>query len=140
MDITELIANQLNSLFPDIDIYRENIEGEFKEPSFFIQRISLALSPRLFEIQKRNYSYHIVYFPKLTKTGTPSKEDMDAMAEKLAIDFQKIDGLIRLTDREITPSDDDTLHFSFSVEIHVKPEQVDSFNQNLETNTGIKED
>lgn len=139
MDITKLIADQLNSLFPDIDIYRENIEGGFKEPSFFIQRVNLVIFPRLFEMQKRVYNYHIVYFPKLTETGTPSKEDIDTMAEMLAIDLQEIEGLAHLDEREMILGDDDTLHYSFSLEVHVKPEESYKFNQNLDINTKIKE-
>ncbi|NEX49348.1 hypothetical protein GTP05_02800 [Lactococcus lactis] len=65
------------------------------------------------------------------------------MAESLAWDFQQIDGIASLFDRELEVLESDPpnaeLYFSFGIEIHVKPVEDDKFNQSLETNTGIKE-
>lgn len=142
MDITTAIAEKLDSVFPKIPIYTENIdfeEADLNESAFFIQRISMNIAPRLFDMQKRVYRYHIVYFPNRKE----KREELDEMAEKLAIEIQQINGVARMTERnfEITESDPPflELHFSFALEVHVMLDKGAKFNDKLDYKGGLKD-
>jgi len=142
LDITKAIADTLDSVFSDIPIYTENIdfeEDDLKGPSFFVQRVSMNVIPHLFDMQKRLYRYNIVYFPKQEET----REDVDAMAERLAIEIQQIHGIARMTERnfEITESDPPflELHFSFALEVHVMQDDGGKFNDKLDYKGGLKD-
>jgi hypothetical protein len=131
--ITRKIADTLAAAFPEITIYTENITGGFVEPSFFVKQVKMILTPRLFDYQKQIYRYNITYFPKLVD----SKEDMENMANELSEKIRMIDGVARLFDRDIEPLDNE-LHFSFALEVHVKPEEKEKIYQDLEVDGGLK--
>lgn len=137
MDITQLIADKLDSLY-NFPVYRENIDGGFAEPSFFVQRAKLTVLPGLFSYQKRVYRCHVIYFPP----KQDSKEACDNMAELLAADFQQIDGVGRCFGREFQLLESEPpnaeLHFSFGLEVLVKPKDGEKFNRDLEIQTGTK--
>lgn len=142
MSITKAIADKLNSIFPHIPIYIENIDYEtddLKEPSFFIQRVSMSIVPRLFEIQKRIYRYHIVYFPK----SNSSREDLEDISEQLAWEIQEIDNIARMSDRNIEILESAApfleLHFSFSLEVHFMATEGSRFNNDLDYKGGLKD-
>lgn len=132
-DITVRIKDKLAELFPDRKIYSENISGNFKDGTFFIQRTKLIPTPKLFGMQKQVYSLQIVYFP----LEEDRRGDMDNVAEKLARDFKVLDGVAHLTNREFVPLDDE-LHFSFDLEVHILPDEVDKFTDDLDFIGGIK--
>jgi hypothetical protein len=142
MDITEAIAEKLDSVFSDIPIYTENIdfeEDDLKKASFFVQRVSMNVIPHLFDMQKRLYRYNIVYFPNQEDT----RQDVDDMAERLAIEIQQINGIARMTERnfDITESNPPflELHFSFALEVHVMLDKGVKFNDKLDYKGGLKD-
>lgn len=142
MNITQRIADKLDSLFPDIPIHVENInydkDGDLIEPSFFIQRVNMTISPQLFDVQKRIYRYHIVYFPPHEAT----REDLGTMAEQLAWEVQQIDNVARLFERDLEVLESDPpfleLHFSFALEVHVISTDGERFDNNLDIKGGLK--
>lgn len=141
MDITTVIAEKLDSVFPKIPIYTENIdfeEADLNESAFFIQRISMNIAPRLFDMQKRVYRYHIVYFPNRKE----KREELDEMAEKLAIEIQQINGVARMTERNFEITDSDSpffeLHFSFALEVHITTKMEGKFDAQLDYKGGLK--
>lgn len=111
--IVELIGNELYRLFPNTQINRENREGGFEEPSFFVQKIDTISKPEFFDIQNRKYAYQIVYFPTIKRP----KEDIERMEELLLDNFTDLKGYATLRNREFKQSDDNTLQMTFNVQI-----------------------
>lgn len=132
MNITRNISDELQAVFPDLEIYTENMEAKFKQQSCFIQQVQMTISPRLFDYQKRIYRYNISYFPSLEDTNA----DIEEMAEKLAGSIQAIEAVAWLFDREMQVVDD-VLHFSFALEVHLKPEEKETFYQDLQVKGGL---
>ena len=119
--IVELIGNELHRLFPDVQINRENREGGFEEPSFFVEKVDTGVKPELFNVQNRKYSYQIVYFPEVKRP----KEDMEIMEETLLDKFINLSDYATLRNREFNQSDDNTLQMTFEVWIRAyKPDDT----------------
>lgn len=111
--IVELIGKELSQLFPNIQINRENREGGFEEPSFFVEKITTTSKPELFDIQNRKYAYQIIYFPTLKRP----KEDMEQVEELLLANFTSLKDYANVNNREFKQSDDNTLQMTFDVQI-----------------------
>lgn len=109
--IIELIGNELSGLFPDVQINRENREGGFEEPSFFVEKVDTSVRPELFDIQNRKYAYQIVYFPRIKRP----KEDMESVEEILLDNFTELKDFATIRKREFKQSDDNTLQMTFEV-------------------------
>jgi len=119
--IVELIGDELNGLFPEVQINRENREGGFEEPSFFVEKVDTGVKPELFNVQNRKYSYQIVYFPEVKRP----KEDMEIMEETLLDKFINLSDYATLRNREFNQSDDNTLQMTFEVWIRAyKPDDT----------------
>lgn len=119
--IVELIGNELHRLFPDVQINRENREGGFEEPSFFVEKVDTGVKPELFNVQNRKYSYQIVYFPEVKRP----KEDMEIVEETLLDKFINLSDYATLRNREFNQSDDNTLQMTFEVWIRAyKPDDT----------------
>ena len=119
--IVELIGNELHRLFPDVQINRENREGGFEEPSFFVEKVDTGVKPELFNVQNRKYSYQIVYFPEVKRP----KEDMEIVEEILLDKFINLSDYATLRNREFNQSDDNTLQMTFEVWIRAyKPDDT----------------
>lgn len=113
MNIIERIGNELFQLFPSIPIYRENQKGGFEEPSFFVNKINSNISPELFDVQNRKYSYQIIYFPKLDEP----KSDMEMIEEILMNNFLALTDFAVIRNRQFEQSGDNTLQLTFDVQI-----------------------
>lgn len=137
-DVSDLIKDKLKSLFPEIEIHREDIGGGFTTPSFFVQNPRMTVTPKLFYQQIRNYNCDIVYFPPEEK----QKWECEKMIEQLVEGFQTIDGIAKLFNREFEVLESEPpnaeLHFSFSLELHVKSSVTENFNQDLDYKGGLK--
>lgn len=119
--IVELIGNELHRLFPDVQINRENREGGFEEPSFFVEKVDTGVKPELFNVQNRKYSYQVVYFPEVKRP----KEDMEIVEETLLDKFINLSDYATLRNREFNQSDDNTLQMTFEVWIRAyKPDDT----------------
>ncbi|RHW49719.1 hypothetical protein DS831_06035 [Bombilactobacillus bombi] len=115
ISIIELIGNQLSKLFPTVPIYRENQREGFKEPSFFVEKITSKIQPGMFDIQLRKYSYQIIYFPDPQQPKT----DMEIVEETLLDSFVDLIDFATIRNREFNQSEDNTLQFTFEVWIRV---------------------
>ena len=119
--IVELIGNELHRLFPDVQINRENREGGFEEPSFFVEKVGTGVKPELFNVQNRKYSYQVIYFPEVRRP----KEDMEIVEETLLDKFINLSDYATLRNREFNQSDDNTLQMTFEVWIRAyKPDDT----------------
>jgi len=118
--IVELIGNELVGLFPNVQINRENREGGFEEPSFFVQKVDTGVKPELFNIQNRKYTYQVVYFPKIDRP----KEDMESVEEFLLDNFTELKDYATLHNRDFKQSDDNTLQMTF--EVWIRAHEVDN--------------
>lgn len=132
-EITEKIANELNRLVPNIPIYRENQRGGFKEPAFFVEKISTAITPNFFGIQVRDNHYQLVYFPDPDKPN----ENMDAMEEVLADNFVQLSEFAAIHDRNFDRSDG-TLLMTFLVSVRAVPVDNVAKQQTLDYQGGLK--
>lgn len=120
MNIIERIGTELSQLFPSVPIYRENQKGGFEEPSFFVNKINSNVNPELFDIQKRRYSYQIVYFPKLDEP----KADMEMIEEILMDNFLVLSDFAVVRNRNFEQSGDNTLQITFDIQI--RAHKIDS--------------
>ena len=118
--IVELIGNELFELFPEVQINRENREGGFEEPSFFVEKIETSVQPELFDIQNRKYAYQVVYFPEVKR----SKEDIEKVEEILLDNFTRLADYAMIRNREFKQSDDNTLQMTF--EVWIRAYKVDN--------------
>lgn len=134
MDIVNRIADQLNSLFPNMPIYREQQSGGFKEPSFFIHRITSTVKPELFQRQNRSYHYQLVYFPQ---TDHP-EADMEQMEENLLDRFLSLDEFATIRNREFEEVDG-ALTMTFMVNLRAYPEDLDTKMDNYDPTITHKE-
>ncbi|WEV40358.1 DUF6838 family protein [Lactobacillus sp. ESL0681] len=135
MTITERIANEIASIFPDAVIYTENQDSSFEQPSFFIQKILTATAPLLFENQDRKYHYQVVYFPEKEH----SNADMERVEDKLLDNFTQLSGFASIHNREF---EIDTANTVLEVKFEVWTwtiGQDDTIKQRkVEVNGGIK--
>lgn len=131
-DITSLLVAHLDEVHAPIPIYREQKKGGFQEPSFFVQRVSLGVTPRIFEQQARDYRFTIVYFPAPDRRN----EDMDKMAEWFASEFTRLP-FGHFKDREIVPNEEE-LHYSFTLSVTVARVQDDTMMNELDVQGGLK--
>ncbi|MCI1922632.1 MAG: hypothetical protein LKJ43_02960 [Lentilactobacillus buchneri] len=132
--IIQRIADQLNKLIPDSTIYINQVEGGFQEPSFYIHPITSNSKPELFKRQKRSYYYQVVYFPDPQQ---PITEQIEAMQDLLLDNFQVLDGFAVIRNREFELVDN-TLSFTFMVNLRTYPEDHTLKQQTMNYRGGIK--
>lgn len=111
IDTTAEIGKKLRAVCPNVQIYRNNVDGGFKLPAFLVQKIGTKRAPLLMNDQYRTYSYQLVYFPE--------NEEHPA-SELEAVESQLLDNLVALDDAHITNVStqvlDNTLVTSLDVE------------------------
>lgn len=132
MDIINRIGRQLKKLFPDAVIYRKNQKGGFKEPSFFVSKITTTRVPELFGRQKRGYQYQVVYFPDPDN----AERDIEWMEDQLLGGFTQLDDFAPIRDLDFQIVDG-ALTATFSVDIRVYPEDHTPKQRTLEYHGGI---
>ena len=81
MDVRKEVIKKLDSIFPDIEIYGEEIKQGFKEPCFFVTQINTDHKQELGRRYKRTHSFDVQYF------GT-SNQGMENMALMLYEDLE----------------------------------------------------
>ncbi|WP_034544941.1 DUF6838 family protein [Levilactobacillus namurensis] len=135
MDIIGRIGQQLKVLFPDMTIYRKNQKGGFKEPSFFVSKITTTRVPELFGRQKRGYQYQLVYFPN----PDDAESDMERMEDQLLDGFTQLDDFAPICDLDFQIVDG-ALTATFSVNVWAYPEDHTPKQRTLEYHGGIADD
>jgi len=87
-DVTALVVQTLQRQLPNIPVYTENMDGGgFSEPSFFVSRVSLTVTPELSGFSMHAYRFDIAYFPDPAQPNN----DMDDMTAWLTEHFRTID-------------------------------------------------
>ncbi len=69
----------LSDLFPEMDIYGEGIEQDFKAPCFFVKLLTTAQDREMDRRYRRSYSLNLHYFP----ASADPNEEAHVMAEQL---------------------------------------------------------
>ncbi|CAM3206729.1 phage tail terminator family protein [Lactiplantibacillus plajomi] len=134
-DIIKSIAEELVGMGLNLPIYRENQRGGFKEPSFFISKITGHIQPNLFGIQWRDNHYEVVYFPN----ADGANADMDAMEDFLSDNFTQLQEFAKIRDLNFERSDS-TLVATFKVKFRAVPVDQGTKQQSLDFEGGLKHD
>ena len=118
IDIRKEIIKKLDSLYPDIPIYGEEVPQGFEEPSFFVKILTGLQQKEVGRRYKRTISADIHYF------GT-SNEEAELMANEL---YESMEYLLNNVARahgmqhEVS---DSVLHFFLDYKIHLlKPKEI----------------
>jgi hypothetical protein len=121
IDVTLAIANQLERVFPDAVIYRENQEQGFQEPSFYIYEIMANSKGELMSYENRKHLYCVMWFPDTTADDPGAKEQCETMRSKLLDEFRRLDDLsVGLLDREVR-IESQAVHFTFKIRYRMAP-------------------
>lgn len=137
IDLTELVAEELARIFPDITKYTENQTGGFDVPSFYISRAGKTLvNPKLFNVQERAYPYQIVYFADPERPNA----DMEEKQEILSDNFINLADQATVRNREFNQdTDQQTLVFNFNVLLRMMPAKPAVMEGDAVVNGGIKD-
>lgn len=113
MDLTQLVVDELARIFPDATIYTENQTKGFQEPSFYVSRVPITqVSPALFDIQERTYSYQVVYFANPDQPN----QDMEHVQDLLSDNFITLTDQATVINREFKPDKvEHTVIFMFDI-------------------------
>lgn len=69
LTIMSAICRNLHAAFPNISVYREHIDENFDEPSFFVWTSDVTTSPMMNNRFIQNHSIEISYFPHRLNTS-----------------------------------------------------------------------
>ena len=133
MDVRKEVIKKLDSVFPDIEIYGEEIKQGFKEPCFFVAQINTDHKQELGKRYKRTYSFGVQYF------GT-TNQGMESMALML---YEDLEYLLEYKARAVSMNHQVTggvLHFFVDYTVRLIKEE-DSYPkmESLEVNNHGKE-
>lgn len=115
-DFVNAIADKLKELYPDYDVYADEIKQEqILSNYFFIQVIDITKNQELGTRCQRIYNFDIFYFQ-------PENENINFFnwTETMMFEFKYLkvgDDLYRITDIEFT-KDDEVGHFTFEVKFY----------------------
>lgn len=115
-DFVNAIADKLKELYPDYDVYTDEIKQEqILSNYFFIQVIDITKNQELGTRCQRIYNFDIFYFQ-------PENENINFFnwTETMMFEFKYLkvgDDLYRITDIEFT-KDDEVGHFTFEVKFY----------------------
>lgn len=132
IDVAKEIGKNLKRLFPNLKLYRNNVEGGFEEPSFLLQKIQSTSAPLTFGNQNRTYYYQLVYFPNPSNIAA----DIDQVEATLLDYFTELEGFAQLVDRQ-SKINDQTLNFTFEVNIFAKVGREETKQAKMEYQGGI---
>lgn len=107
----------LSNLFPDMDIYGEEVKQGFESPCFFVKLLTVAQDKEVDRRYKRSYAFDIHFFPD----GNDYNREAHGMAEMLYDKLRSVaisGSLYRGTgmNHQIV---DGTLHFFVDFNFHV---------------------
>lgn len=118
-DIMDGIAVKLGEIYPEAEVYRDEIEQGFKEPCFFILPLRTAQRAEVGNRYQRTHSFDVHYFP--SELGKAS-EEIHAVASALLMGLEYITvdgGLIRATRAEYEVHDG-VLHFEVDYTVFMR--------------------
>ena len=112
IDIRQEIINKLDSLYPDIPIYGEEIPQGFEEPSFFIKILTGSQKKEVGRRYKRSITVDIHYFAS-------SNKEAEIIANEL---YEKMGYLLNNAARGLDMRhevSDSILHFFIDYKMHL---------------------
>ncbi|MDU4596445.1 phage tail terminator family protein [Clostridium botulinum] len=131
-DIKDAITLKINTKFPNIEIYEEELQQGFEEPAFFVQLIPINNIRKSKNIRNRLLLVDIQYFPK----GSSREEAFNVAdtLEQIFIDYIRVkDRALKVDNVGYTVKYDGIgiiLHFQITIDyFEAIPKQQD----NLET-------
>lgn len=141
MEVTEMIAETLLELFSDINQIRSNqLEQGNKEHSFYIRNVRTSARNELSNIQDRNHSFVLHYFPKKYPETSISLAESDCreMQNRLFATFiylKDFNGKIVDTNSEIVNG---VLQFHFRIRMrYLLPKAEEIKMQTLEERSNL---
>ncbi|BFH27038.1 hypothetical protein PMJ1TS6_08010 [Paenibacillus melissococcoides] len=117
-DVRSGVISALNKLYPDMDIYGEEIKQGLEEPCFFVKLFPMSQDRMQGRRYVRYHSFDIHYFPF---SQTDANEEMFEVAEKLLEHMEYIEvagSICRGTNMEHEIVDG-ILHFKVDYDFHV---------------------
>ncbi|NEZ43311.1 hypothetical protein GQA12_17385 [Paenibacillus alvei] len=117
-DVRSGVISALNRIYPDMDIYGEEIKQGLEEPCFFVKLFPFSQDREFGRRYKRFHSFDIHYFPR---SETDANEEMFEVAEKLLDHMEYIEvagSICRGTNMEHEIVDG-ILHFKIDYDFHV---------------------
>lgn len=131
------ISDAVGVAFPDIIIYMDDQEQEFKEPSFYISLLESSIRPLPSERYNLACTFLIDYFP------TPRNEssEISAVAFGLydALEVITISGSSRIRGLKLRhTSNDDILHFFMECNVNLMSSEVTELMGELTIMGGVK--
>jgi len=129
-EVRRAVIQSLDSRFPEMRIYGEEIKQGLQEPCFFVQLFPVSQERELGRRYKRYHAFDIHYFPSVPTPGEPesANDEMHAMAEQLydVLEYITVSGsLLRGTgmNHEMING---ILHFFVDYNIHLMRPRPDS--------------
>lgn len=132
------IAKEINRIFPDVVVYRENQEQGFQEPSFYIYEIVANSSDEIMHQQMRTHLYCLMYFPESKSDNPGVKEQCESARQTLldAFDFLP-DVSLKILDKEAR-IESGALNFTFKLRYKVREEREFNPMEHLKETGGLK--
>lgn len=123
-DVRSGVISALNRIYPDMDIYGEEIKQGLEEPCFFVKLFPVSQDQEHGRRYKRFHSFDIHYFPL---SQTDANEEMFEVAEKLLdhMEYIEVAGSPcrgKNMGHEIV---DGILHFKVDYDFHVLRQKKD---------------
>lgn len=142
--IKNAIARELNRIFPEIAVYKEEQSTPYDFPNFFILQLSANTTEDRKDHYFQTYLYNVRYRHVADVETEPRiEQNLDKVGQKLITEFTTITldnrpYKIRQANYEKV---DKIVHFTFQVRVQVEKEKQEKVKmQVLEQNTNIKQE
>ena len=117
LDIRQEVIKQLDSLYPKIPIYGEEVPQGFEEPSFFVKVLDGSRDQQLDMRYIHEVSIDIHYF-------TTSNKDAEGMANNLYEQMEVLEG-IKIKGKNMRHEvSDQVLHFFIDYKVHLMKDAI----------------
>lgn len=138
-DIISTVTHTINSHFPEMEVYKENITQGADLPCFFVEEIESKYNHAIGSKYKKHILLSIKYFP-LDSVNT--NQDMHDVADKLTeileiMQYKEM--VIKGLNMNSKITDDNVLHFFIDVKISMlKDKYTDKFGELKEVDINVK--
>lgn len=125
--IINAIAIKLNSLYPNATIYTNSVPQNFNTPAFFIKLLKSPVKKQLGNRYFKEHAFAIYYYA--------SADEKFVVADNLTLELELIefeDSLIRGTNINYRPVDDDTVLFFINYNLYLY-KQTNETSEKMET-------
>lgn len=126
--IKNAIARELNDVFPDISVYKEEQTTPYSFPHFFILQLSVNTSEDRKDHYFQTYLYNVRYRQVAdVETDPRIEQNLDRVGQSLITNFTKV----TLDNRPYKIKEasyekvDKVVHFTFQVRVQVEKEPIE---------------